>query len=84
MWLVTTDSFPGYWGNGETLVDAVANARSAGGRAPWVATRVGEGWKNPRTDGLNISAEFEGDRESAPPMVSERLTISRGGTLKSR
>lgn len=84
MWLVTTDSFPGYWGNGKTLVEAVTNARSAGGRAPWVASRLNEGWADPYTDGLTVSATYTGDEDSAPPMVAERFTISRGGTLKSR
>jgi predicted RNase H-like HicB family nuclease len=85
MWLVSTDSFPGYWGNGKTLAEAVANARSAGGRAPWVATRFEEGWINPRTDGLTISAEYVGDDPSrVGPEVAERFSISRGGTIKGR
>jgi len=83
MWLVTTDSFPGYWGRGDTLPEAVANARGAGGKAPWVARRITEGWTDPGTDGLNIFATYTGDNpKDAPRMVAESFRISKTGVIK--
>jgi hypothetical protein len=83
MWLVTTNSFPGYWGSGKSLPEAVANARKSGGKAPWVARRLSEGWVEPHTDGLNVYATYEGDdMASAPPMVAERFLVSQSGVIK--
>lgn len=86
MWLVTTDSFPGYWGRGDTLPEAVANARGAGGKAPWVAHRLADGWVEATFDGLTISARYTGEQEDSllTPMVAEAFRVSRGGTISPR
>lgn len=83
MWLVTTNTFPGYWGSGQSLPEAVANARKSGGKAPWVARRLGEGWADAYTDGLNVYATYTGeDMAEAPEMIAERFLVTQSGVIK--
>jgi hypothetical protein len=41
-YLVTTDTYPGYWGSGATEQEAIENCRNSRGRAPFMVHEIDE------------------------------------------
>jgi hypothetical protein len=92
MIIVMTDSWPGYWGCGETEADALANLRKAGGqpsRTGTVRFTLHEMYDDPDVDMIGgLSAHYKGDPETPhserPPVVVEAWRYGPRGGRKER
>ena len=88
MFLVMTESYPGYWGKGSTEEWAIARCRAEGGSAPWIVRRIDDHWTNPRVDGFGSiycdrKSEFADYQYSdLPPMIREVTRIGKRGARK--
>ena len=86
MYIVTTDSYPGYWGNGDTVDAALANCKKAGGRVgPWVVIEINAFYKDGHIDGFGrIWADAVNpdiDRSEWPPVVAQAWTRGARGKM---
>jgi hypothetical protein len=87
MYVVMTDSFPGYWGHGETEDEALANCKAVGGRPSKTGTvrfRLHEMYHDPSVDMMGgLSAHYKGDsddlRSARPPVVAEAWRVGPRG-----
>lgn len=50
MFVITTDTYPGYWGSGDTEAEAKRNAKY--GSAPWILYEIDPWWDEAWVDGL--------------------------------
>lgn len=88
MFLVMTESYPGYWGRGDTEEAAIKRAMESGGRAPWIVRRIDDHWTNPRVDGFGSiycdrKSEFADTHEyDLPPMIREVTRVGKRGARK--
>ena len=85
MILILTDSWPGYWGAGETEEEALANLRAAGGRPSKTGTirfLINEAYEEASVDGMGtVSAQYKGDPDDAkrPPIFDEAWRVGPRG-----
>jgi hypothetical protein len=83
--LILTDSYPGYWGAGETEEVALANLKAAGGRPSKTGTIrfvLSDSYDDPRVDGMGgVTARYKGDPEDTnrPPIVDEAWRVGPRG-----
>lgn len=87
MMVVMTDSWPGYWGVGETEEEALANCKAAGGRPSKTGTvrfTLHEMYHDPAVDMMGgLSAHFKGDPDTPhserPKVVTEAWRVGPRG-----
>lgn len=85
-YVVTTDSYPGYWGSGETEKQAKANC--TWGRAPFISYRIHDAYTDPQIDQMGRLWATPGPliehlaREDRPPVVVEAWRLSGNGSRK--
>ena len=85
--VVMTDSWPGYWGAGDTEEEALANCKAAGGRPSKTGTvrlTLHEDYHDPSVDGMGgLSAYYKGAPETRwkdrPKVVSEAWRVGPRG-----
>jgi hypothetical protein len=85
-YLTKTMGYRGYWGIGETEVEATQNCKDAGGRAPWIVRRIDDHWEDVHVDQIDgsIRAWFKDEfehipREDRPPIVAETTRVGARG-----
>lgn len=85
-YLTKTMGDRGYWGIGETEVEATQNCKDAGGRAPWIVCRIDDRWEDVYVDQIDgsIRASFKGfseaiPRRHRPPIVAETTRVGARG-----
>ena len=85
MVIILTDSWPGYWGAGETEEEALANLKAAGGRPSKTGTirlEINEAYEDASVDGMgSVSAQYKGDPEdkNRPPVVKQAYRVGPRG-----
>jgi hypothetical protein len=85
MYVVMTDSFPGYWGSGDTEDEALTNCKKSGGRPSKTGTvrfRLHEMYHDPAVDMMGgLSAHYKGDPEDTdrPGVVAEAWRVGPRG-----
>jgi hypothetical protein len=83
--VILTDSYPGYWGAGETEDEALANLKAAGGRPSKTGTVrlvINEAYEDASVDGMGtVSAQYKGDPEDddRPTIVDEAWRVGPRG-----
>ena len=86
MFIVMTDSFPGYWGKGETEAEALAECKRHGGsRGPWLVAEIDPWWDEAWVDGMGqVMAQCSEDkvevpRRERPPVVCSLVRLGVRG-----
>jgi hypothetical protein len=86
MYVITTDTYPGYWGVGDSEAEAIANCKKNHGKAPFLSYRINNMYGKSWVNGMGtIVAELKPEytdligRQEFPEVVEEVVLIGARG-----
>lgn len=85
MYVVTTDTYPGHWGRGDTEDEAIANCKRHHGRAPFISHQIHEYFASAFVDEFgqlwaDIKPEYlHVPRKDRPAVVVQSVRIGARG-----
>lgn len=83
-YIVTSDTYPGSWGRGESEVEATKRWREEGGRGGRIVARIHDAFVNPYVDEMGSIWADRGPlvedlpRKDIPPVIAECWRIMAG------